>query len=714
MPIDFQKELNPAQLEAVMHQGSPALVIAGAGSGKTRTIVYRLARLVQEGVAPENILLLTFTRKAAQEMLQRAGDILGRNLSGTSGGTFHSFAYGVLRRHAHVLGFENGFTLLDRADSENVAKEVKDSLELGKSDRSYPKKATLLDMITKSRNKELGISSIVENEAFHLSAYAEDFQAVSNGYARFKQEHALMDYDDLLFRFEELLLADPRLLEELRQRYRHIMVDEYQDTNKVQARLVRLLSGERGDIIAVGDDAQSIYAFRGADVANILDFPKIFAGAKLIRLEKNYRSTQPILNMTNHILAGARSKFDKKLYTDRTDGPLPRIVHPLSDQTQANQVVEEIIKLAKKYPLHNIAVLFRAGYQSYPLEVALSRVGIGYQKYGGLRFQEAAHIKDALSYLRLTRNPADLIAWRRALEPLKGVGAKTADRIAKARLSGDDKYMAKALKRFPALKELLAHLDTLRQATRPGQALELISAFYQPLLAELYPDDYPKRQAGLDQLAQIAANYASIDDFLGDLTLDGDQEEDKRKENALVLSTVHSSKGLEWSAVLIIDLVEDRFPSKKALARPEDLDEERRLLYVACTRARDSLTLFVPATIYNRYNAVSEPATPSPFLAELPASCAEIWREGYSSGLSRFKSDGTGNAASAPRPFADDAPTKDTTPAPPLRDPSQLGFCRHKIFGQGKIVAEIPPNKYRVNFPGFGLKVIVADYLELL
>ncbi|MEF2144461.1 MAG: ATP-dependent helicase [Desulfovibrionaceae bacterium] len=712
MPIDFENELNPAQLEAVRHSGSPALVIAGAGSGKTRTIVYRLARLVEQGTAPEKILLLTFTRKAAQEMLQRASDILQRELRGTSGGTFHSFAYGVLRRHAASLGFGQGFSLMDRADSENVVKEVRESLGLGKGDRSYPKKATLLDMITKSRNKEQGIESIVENEAFHLAAYTDDFNAIAANYSRFKQEHGLLDYDDLLFRFEELLQTNPLLTQELRERFQHVMVDEYQDTNKVQARLVRLISGEQGDVMAVGDDAQSIYAFRGADISNILDFPKIFTGAKLIRLEQNYRSTQPILDLTNHILAGARTKFDKKLYSSRKEGAMPRIVHPLSDQTQAAQVVEEVIKLAKKYPMHNIAVLFRAGYQSYPLEVALSRVGLGYQKFGGIRFHEAAHIKDVLSYLRLSRNPADMVAWRRALDHIKGLGPKTADRISAARLSGDEKYMGKALKRFPELKETLSQLDTLRSVARPGQALEMINAFYQPLLAQRYPDDYPKRQAGLDQLAQIASNYTDIDDFLADLTLDGDQEEQQRKENTLVLSTVHSSKGLEWNAVLIIDLVEERFPSKRAMARPEDMDEERRLLYVACTRAKDSLTLFAPATLYNRFNATSEPALPSPFLAELPPGCAEIWRESYASGLTREKRNGHEDSASF-RFSAEEEPTAppQDTPKP---DPSRLGFCRHKIFGQGKIVAIIPPNKYKVNFPGFGLKVIVGDYLELL
>ncbi|MBG0789294.1 MAG: ATP-dependent helicase [Desulfovibrionaceae bacterium] len=710
--IDFANELNEAQLEAVTTTEGPVLVIAGAGSGKTRTIVYRLAHLVEQGVDPAQILLLTFTRKAAQEMLARAESILGRSLHGTSGGTFHSFAYATLRANAMDIGFAGGFTLMDRADSENVCKEVKDGFKLGKGDRSYPKKATLLDMITKSRNKELSIDAILEREAFHLNPYLEDFTRIADGYDRFKREHALVDYDDLLFLLDELLEKNEPLRNQLQARYQYIMVDEYQDTNLVQARIVRHLAGERGNVMAVGDDAQSIYAFRGANVANILEFPKIFKGTKIVRLEKNYRSVQPILDLTNEILHGASVKFDKNLYSDLKSDRLPEVVYPISDRTQARLVVDRIIELSKKYMLHDIAVLFRAGYQSFPLEVALTRIGIDYQKFGGIRFHEAAHIKDVLACIRLVLNPHDRLAWQRAMEHIKGVGPKTVAKLYAAMHTKDpksEKYLANMISKHEPLKELLRELDMLRaMPPKPGAILESLLAFYQPVLMEKYPDDYPKRQAGLEQLSQIAAGYSDLETFIGDLSLDGDPDEEKRKENAVVLSTVHSAKGLEWSAVILIDLVEDRFPSRKAMQRAEDLEEERRLMYVACTRAKECLSLFVPSSVFNRASGMSEPTLPSPFVTELPDTAYDRLNESYGGGLEKRRA-----SVSLPSPSAATV-TDDGAPARHKADPKKLGFCKHKIFGKGKIIAFIEPNKYRVNFPGFGLKVIIGDYLELL
>jgi DNA helicase-2/ATP-dependent DNA helicase PcrA len=714
MSMDIETELNDAQREAVLTTEGPVLVIAGAGSGKTRTIVYRLAHLVRQGIDPAQILLLTFTRKAAQEMLNRAGTILGHPLTGTSGGTFHSFAYATLRRNAADLGFDNGFTLMDRSDCESVCKDVKDSLKLGKGDRSYPKKATLLDMITKSRNKELPIESIMEREAYHLTPYLDDLNAIAAGYAAFKRQHALVDYDDLLFLLDELLTRNEPLRNQLQARYRYIMVDEYQDTNLVQARIVQHLAGTRGNVMAVGDDAQSIYAFRGANVANILDFPKNFEGTKIIRLEKNYRSVQPILDLTNEILQGAAIRFDKHLYSDLKSDALPEVVYPLSDQTQARLVVDQILELGRKYSLHDVAVLFRAGYQSFPLEVALTRVGVDYQKFGGIRFHEAAHIKDVLAYLRLVVNPHDLMAWQRALEHVKGVGPKTVAKIYKAMHTNDAKYMATVTKKHEPLRELLNELDGLRNMPpKPSAVLERVLAFYQPVLIDKYPDDYPKRQAGLEQLSQIAQNYVDMDQLLGDLSLDGDPDEEKRKENAVVLSTVHSAKGLEWSAVIVIDLVEDRFPSRKAMQRPEDLEEERRLMYVACTRAKQCLKLFVPSSVYNRQSGLSDPTLPSPFVLELSGGVFTPLKESYSGGLEkRWPVDtkpvhrDTVPSRTATEPAAD-APT-------PKAPPAKLGFCSHKIFGKGKIIACPEPNKYKVNFPGFGIKTIIGDYLEML
>ncbi|QGY41284.1 AAA family ATPase [Pseudodesulfovibrio cashew] len=714
MSIDIDNELNEAQREAVLATEGPVLVIAGAGSGKTRTIVYRLAHLVEQGVDPAQILLLTFTRKAAQEMLSRAETILGRPLTGTSGGTFHSFAYATLRRNAADIGFDNGFTLMDRADSENICKEVKDALKLGKGDRSFPKKATLLDMITKSRNKELTIDAVMEREAYHLSPYLDAVTEIADGYARFKREHALVDYDDLLFLLDKLLAENEPLRNQLQARYRYIMVDEYQDTNLVQARIVKHLAGTKGNVMAVGDDAQSIYAFRGANVANILEFPKIFEGAKVIRLEQNYRSVQPILDLTNQILAGATTKFDKNLYSDLKSDVLPEVVHPLSDQTQARLVVDAVLEFQRKYMLHDIAVLFRAGYQSFPLEVALTRIGIDYQKFGGIRFHEAAHIKDVLSYLRLTLNPHDLLAWQRAMDHIKGVGPKTVTKIYQAIHTNDEKYLVKMTKKHDTLRELLNELNALRaMPPKPSAVLERILAFYQPILMEKYPDDYPKRQAGLEQLSQIAVSYSDMDQFLGDLSLDGDPDEEKRKENAVVLSTVHSAKGLEWSAVIIIDLVEDRFPSRRAMQRAEDLEEERRLMYVACTRAKQCLKLFVPSSVYNRASGMSDPTLPSPFVLELPGDVFQRVNESYGGGLERKQMQKTPGATPSPRHDYGDE-TASTSAASPKVDPSKLGFCKHKIFGKGKIIAQPEPNKFKVNFPGFGIKTIIGDYLELL
>ena len=713
MSINFANELNEAQLEAVTTTQGPVLVIAGAGSGKTRTIVYRLANLVEQGVDPAQILLLTFTRKAAQEMLSRAESILGRSLHGTSGGTFHSFAYSTLRANAMDVGFDNGFTLMDRADSENICKTVKDSLKLGKGDRSYPKKATLMDIVTKSRNKELAIDAVLEREAYHLIPYLDDFTEIADGYANFKRNHALMDYDDLLFLLDRLLETNKPLKNQLQTRYQYIMVDEYQDTNLVQARIVKHLAGDDGNVMAVGDDAQSIYAFRGANVANILKFPEIFKGTKVIRLEKNYRSVQPILDLTNEILKGAAAKFDKHLYSDLKSDQLPQVVHPLSDQTQAKLVVDQILKLQKKFMLHDIAVLFRAGYQSFSLEVALTRIGIDYQKFGGIRFHEAAHIKDVLSCIRLVLNPHDLLAWQRAMDHISGVGPKTVAKIYAAMHTKDaqsEKYLAKMVSKHEQLKELLVELDKLRALPpRPSAILESLLAFYQPILMEKYPDDHPKRQAGLEQLSQIAAGYTDMESFIGDLSLDGNPDDEKRKENAVVLSTVHSAKGLEWSAVIIIDLVEDRFPSRKAMQRAEDLEEERRLMYVACTRAKERLILLVPGSVFNRASGMSEPTLPSPFVTELPETVYDRLNESYGGGLEQRSRQTVTLPEPSTRTIAGEG-----TPDNPKVDPRKLGFCKHKIFGKGKIIAFIEPNKYRVNFPGFGLKVIIGDYLELI
>ena len=838
--IDYPKALNPAQLEAVTYGNGPLLVIAGAGSGKTRTLVYRLARLVEDGVDPSQILLLTFTRKAAAEMTKRAALLLAggnaSDFSGSSGtlaplglsgahhpassqaghsshmshaginvrgGTFHAFAYSVLRRF-RPQGYEGDLSLMDGPDILSALQHCKEKLELGKGDRSFPKNQTIVSFLSKCRNKESSLEDVLRGEAMHLMPYADDLSRIGSAYTDFKHQHCLLDYDDLLFELENLFVQKPEVLELQRGIFSHIMVDEYQDTNRVQARLTKMLAGEGGNILAVGDDAQSVYAFRGADVQNILDFPKLFSGAKVITLEENYRSVQPVLDLTNSILLSARQSYPKNLFTRLQGGSLPKLIKPISDMSQSNQVVQTIKELLFKYPAREIAVLFRAGYHSYHVEVQLTREKIPFRKYGGLRYTDAAHIKDVLSLARLVLNPLDLPSFVRVAGLFKGIGPKTAQKLYTAASTGakssNSPDLAKAGAKFPEFLKLLDQIVELRHAQMlPGLVLERLIEAYEPLLKTHYPDDYPYRQQALEELLRIAQPYDELDLLISDLSLEDPGEEQRdEQEEAITLSTVHSAKGLEWSAVLIIDLVQNRFPSRHAVLRDEDYEEERRLLYVACTRAKEELYLYAPATLYHRESGGHEPVNLSPFLNELPRECYEEWVEGYGGELRKRKlptnlnsdpfapasslgiyssspslsnydqrgsvvagsqfvqerqinptldvygarpdvrsnpsgacySNEAGQAfgsmndfpkrnaermgTSGTDPKKQEEPEKGSSLISPLNMPKgQSGYCSHKIFGRGKIIQHIPPDKYRVNFPGFGLKVIMANFLVL-
>ncbi len=699
--INLDTDLNPAQREAVTTTEGPILVIAGAGSGKTRTVVYRLAHLVNMGLTPESILLLTFTRKAAQEMLSRASTLLGQGLHGVAGGTFHGFAFSILRRYGAAISLNGDMTILDRGDSEGVVKQVRELHGIGKNDRSFPKKSTLLSLISKSRNKELDLETLLEKEAGHLLPYAGEIAEIFNLYQDFKADHGLLDYDDLLFSLEHLLNEREDILDFLRLSHSHIMVDEFQDTNLVQGRIVKLLSGQRGNIMAVGDDAQSIYSFRGATVNNILSFPDMFPETRVIKLEQNYRSAQPILTLSNKVLEGAREKYEKKLFSVEREGPLPQVLRPMSDLSQAQVVLDKILELSRTTPKHDIAVLFRAGYQSYNLEIALNRIGMAYRKYGGIKFTEAAHIKDVLAFLRLVHNYADLPAWQRVTSLLPGIGPKTGHKLYQS-LQADRSFVQQQCTKKPELKATLELIESLRmEQAAPMYALEQVFEHYDPYLKAAYPDDFPKRQAGLEQLAQIGSAYQDLDVFLSDLSLEHPDNlgGNEPPEDTLILSTVHSAKGLEWSAVIIIDLVEDRFPSRHAQMDVEAMEEERRLFYVACTRAKDYLGLSVPDTIHNRAQSRSEPAMVSPFVAELEPATFEEFRERYSGAMA--------SAPNRPSPSREEAAPRES----PSGVPAQAR-CSHKVFGKGKVVSFLPPNRYKVNFPGFGLKVILGDYLQ--
>ena len=653
--------LNPAQLEAVTAPDGPVLVIAGAGSGKTRTIVHRLAWLAEQGVPASDMLLLTFTRKASREMLLRATDLLGYSIGGVHGGTFHSFAFSVLRQYRPAWA-EGPVTVMDSADSASAIQQCKERLKIGKGDRSFPKTQTIIGLLSKARNKEISIGDVLQRDAQHLLPHADALESIGEAYRGYRRQHGLLDYDDLLFELEDLLKGDPEtgregLAGRFRERYRYIMVDEYQDTNRVQARLVRLLAGEAGNVMAVGDDAQSIYAFRGADVRNILDFPKLFPGTRVIRLEENYRSTQPVLDVANAVLAPASEGFRKNLFTTRENTPQTprvRLVRPMSDLTQANVVAARVEELLDRYQAKEIAVLFRAGYQSYHLEVALSKRGVKFRKYGGLRYAEAVHVKDVVAFVRLAINPLDMPSFERVAGLSKGVGTKTAEKIYHVAAQGDFDALRKACTKYPDLWSDMLLLDKLRQHNlTPAALIEMVIEHYTPRLQAIFPDDWPRRQQGLSELAHIASAYTDLEQFVADLSLETPEDEADEFDEAgrVVLSTIHSSKGLEWDAVILLDLVEDRFPSRHALVRPEDFEEERRLMYVACTRAREDLELFVPATLYSRQNGGNEPATPSPFVRELPFSALEEWQEGYTGRISKRSASFAGDPAfSRPSP----------------------------------------------------------------
>ena len=733
--------LNPAQLEAVTAPDGPVLVIAGAGSGKTRTIVHRLAWLAEQGVPASDMLLLTFTRKASREMLLRATDLLGYSIGGVHGGTFHSFAFSVLRQYRPAWA-EGPVTVMDSADSASAIQQCKERLKVGKGDRSFPKTQTIIGLLSKARNKEISIGDVLQRDAQHLLPHADALESIGEAYRGYRHQHGLLDYDDLLFELEDLLKGDPEagregLAERFRERYRYIMVDEYQDTNRVQARLVRLLAGEAGNVMAVGDDAQSIYAFRGADVRNILDFPKLFPGTRVIRLEENYRSTQPVLDVANAVLAPASEGFRKNLFTTKENTPKTprvRLVRPMSDLTQANVVAARVEELLDRYQAKEIAVLFRAGYQSYHLEVALSKRGIKFRKYGGLRYAEAVHVKDVVAFVRLAINPLDMPSFERVAGLSKGGGAKNAEKIYHVAAQGDFDALRKACTKYPDLWSDMLLLDKLREHNlTPAALIEMVIEHYTPRLQAIFPDDWPRRQQGLSELAHIASAYTDLEQFVADLSLETPEDDADEFDEAgrVVLSTIHSSKGLEWDAVILLDLVEDRFPSRHALVRPEDFEEERRLMYVACTRAREDLELFVPATLYSRQNGGNEPATPSPFVRELPFSALEEWQEGYTGRISKRSTSFTGDPAFSrpsldiPRELANPnaGRVKGVFPPPVIPEAkgdraaskggAGCGYCRHKVFGRGKIVEQLPPDKCRVNFPGFGLKVILSAFLTL-
>jgi DNA helicase II / ATP-dependent DNA helicase PcrA len=632
--IDYEKALNPRQAEAVLHGDGPLLVIAGAGTGKTRTLIYRVARLVELGHSPASILLLTFTRRASEEMLRRAALLLDRRCEKVSGGTFHAFANGLLRRYASQAGYGENFTILDRADSADLIGLLRQEIHAGHKTVRFPKKETLADLFSRAANREEDIAAAVEKEAPHFLYCLDDILEISRLYGETKRERNLMDYDDLLLCLAALLRENEATRRAVSGTYRHILVDEYQDTNRIQAEILRLLAAVHDNVMAVGDDSQSIYSFRGANFRNIMDFPSDFPGAKVVFLEENYRSRQPILDVTNEIIAGAREKFPKRLFTSRTGGEKAAVLSAPSERLQSSYVADRILELHEEegVPLSEIAVLFRAAYLSFDLEVELAKRHIPYRKFGGFKFLETAHVKDVIAHLRLIENPRDSLSLSRALMLVPGIGRKAGAEL--SRKAYEEASLLPVLasltsrKRSEEANRLAVLLEGLAGAKGEGslpvpEMVARVIAYYRPVLEARF-DDYPRRLKDLDHLESLCARYGTLSEFLAEITLEPPQASvadiaatDGEEEESLTLSTIHSAKGLEWKAVFILWVLDGKLPLYRAAEDEEEMEEERRLLYVAATRAKDLLVLTYPVNIYERATGTVL-SKPSRFVEDIP------------------------------------------------------------------------------------------------
>jgi DNA helicase-2/ATP-dependent DNA helicase PcrA len=617
--IRYDEELNAAQLQAVMHEEGAALVVAGAGTGKTRTLIYRVARLVEDRVPPESILLLTFTRKAAAEMLRRASHLLDGRCEAVSGGTFHSFAHGYLRRSQAAIaafGYDPNFSVLDQSDAEDVVNLLRSQfLERGTpkdKKRRFPRKNTLFSIFSTAVNRRLPLETVVKNDFPQFADDIAEINALRERYASYKRWHNLMDYDDLLSVFVELLRQNESLRREAQERFRYIMVDEYQDTNAIQHEIVVTLASGHENVMAVGDDAQSIYGFRGADVGNILHFPDAFSSCRIIKLEENYRSAQPILSFSNEIMRRAAYGFEKELYSRKSGGAFPAVVQAESEEQQSEFIVQQILEYRENgLPLDDIAILMRSGFHSFDLEIELNRANIPYQKFGGFKFIETAHIKDIIAHLRVLVNPKDAVSWNRILLLLEGVGPKTANAVIEAVTTGEiglhaTHNLGKIVRGDEAIRglfSLLARLDESDGA--PGEKVWQIIEYYRPQMKKKY-DDYKKRLKDIETMGAIAERYRTLPALLADMAIEPPIEsvEDVQSPGAetefVTLSTIHSAKGLEWRAVFIIWALDGRFPSSRAFDSEDDLEEERRLFYVACTRAKERLFIAYPINIFDR------------------------------------------------------------------------------------------------------------------
>ncbi len=618
--INYQQELNPAQYDAVMHNNGPALVIAGAGTGKTRTLVFRVARLIEDGVPPQSILLLTFTRKSASEMIRRATSILDARANKINGGTFHSFAVKILRQYADKAGYNNSFNIIDQSDSEDVLNVIRTALKFNTKKKRFPQKKTLSKILSLSINKQDDADVIIEKNFPHFSEKSDEIKLIFEEYEKYKRKYNLMDYDDLLLNLLKILKI-PSVLKEINDRYKYIMVDEYQDSNRLQHEISLKLAGAKQNLMAVGDDAQSIYSFRGADYQNIMFFPNSFSECKIFKIEQNYRSNTGILDLTNEIINQAYFKYEKNLFSEKIVAEKPYLISAKNERQQSQFVVQQVLELREEgIPLEEIAVLARSGFNTFDLEIELENAGIPYLKFGGMKFIETAHIKDLVAYFRILHNLKDAMSWHRILLLIDGIGPKSAEKIiddiTSEKITLDNYDENDFPKSSKNINELMDNLKSVKDEKMSlGDKAAILAEYYRPLLKNKH-DDWKKRWKDIDAFINIAERYESIRTFLNDIAIDPPSEslseltpEDKEDEY-LTISTIHSAKGLEWKAVFLIWALEGRFPSAKSVDDIDSIEEERRLFYVAATRAKDFLYISYPNSIYDRESGyiLSEPS----------------------------------------------------------------------------------------------------------
>lgn len=636
--IDYDAELNAEQLPVVKEGDGPCLVLAGAGSGKTRTVTYRVAWLLEHGVPPDRILLLTFTNKAAKEMITRVEMLLKTYPQGLWSGTFHSVANRLLRQYGSRTAFGPGFSILDEDDATDLMKLCIKEQKVGDMGKRFPSAAVLKSISSYAANARIPLDEAIERKNSDFASFTYEITEILKRYERNKIEQRSMDFDDLLLVLLKLLQEQPDVREQLADKFAYVIVDEFQDTNLIQAEIVKLLSGVHKNLLVVGDDAQSIYSFRAAEIKNILNFPDQYTGAKVFRLVTNYRSTPEILHVANEVIKNNEEQFSKELVAVSKKGELPLVVPAADERQEAQYVAEQIVELINDgTPMREIAVLFRAAFHSQAVEFELMKRNIPYDYRGGLKFFERAHVKDSIAHLRILRNVKDSMAWIRALQIHPGVGLATAAKIAS--YAGSFATAQEAVASTPSIgaKAMLGWqrcakmLSAMLTTTTPAQALRAFagSESYKEYLEAEYPN-YRDRLDDIEQFSVFAEQYDEIGPFLDAVTLTGDfgvklmdterQSSSSSDDDKIVLSTIHQAKGLEWDDVFIINLAEGAFPHSRSYGSAAEMAEERRLFYVASTRARKKLFFTYPVT--SGYETV-EIRQPSTFLDEIPKAATE-------------------------------------------------------------------------------------------